>query len=238
MFHTLFYEPLYNLVAVLLSIMPLHDIGAAIIAVTIIVKGVLLPFNMSALRSQHVMKKIEGEMNELKAQHKDNPQDLSKHMMALYKREKINPFASLLVIVIQMPVLFALYFVVLNGLHADPNSLYSFVTFPEKLHTLAFGVLDVTQKSMIIAILTAVSSYVLARFQTSSMTSTKAAHEETFQDHFMKSMRIQLLYVLPIIIGVSAYILPSALGLYWITGNIIGILQDMYFKAKIRSGKI
>jgi len=70
------------------------------------------------------------------------------------------------------------------------------------------------------------------------MTSTKAAHEETFQDHFMKSMRIQLLYVLPIIIGVSAYILPSALGLYWITGNIIGILQDMYFKAKIRSGKI
>lgn len=238
MFHTFFYEPIYNLVAILLGLVPLHDIGAAIIAVTLIVKGFLLPFNMSALRSQHVMKKIEGEMNTLKEKHKDSPQELSKHMMALYKREKINPFASLLVIIIQMPVLFALYFVVLRGLHPDPSSLYSFVTFPETLHTRAFGVLDVTQKSALIAVLTALSSYVLAKRQTSSMVSTKAKHEETFQDHFMKSMKVQLLYVLPLIIGISAYVLPAALGLYWITGNIVGVFQDIYIKRKLQAGTL
>lgn len=230
MFHTIFYEPLYNLIAFLLTIVPMHDIGAAVIVITLIVKGALFPLNMKALRGQFVMKGLEGEINSIKEKYKDNPQELSRRMMEIYKRENINPFASLLSILIQMPVLIALYFVIAKGLHADPESLYSFITFPETLHTKAFGVLDVTQKSLIVAILTAFSSYVLARRQTSSMVSNKAPHEETFQDHFMKSMKIQLLYVLPLIIGFSAYVLPSALGLYWITANIVGIFQDMYMK--------
>ncbi len=233
MFHTLFYEPLYNLVAVMLQVVPMHDIGAAIIAVTLIVKGLLFPLNMKALHNQHVMKGLEKELNAIKEEHKSNPQESSRRMMEVYKRENINPFASLLTIIIQMPILIGLYFVIANGLHADPESLYSFVTFPETLHIKAFGILDVTQKSLIIAILTGLSSYLLARLQTASMNSTKAPGEETFQDHFMKSMKVQLLYVLPLIIGVSAYVLPSALGLYWITGNIIGIFQDYYMKRKL-----
>lgn len=233
MFHIIFYEPLYNLVVAMLQIVPMHDIGAAIIAVTLIVKGLLFPLNMSALRNQHVMKALEKELNKIKEDHKDSPQEASRKMMEVYKREKINPFASLLTILIQMPILIALYFVIAKGLHADPASLYSFVHFPSTLHADAFGVLDVTKKSLIVAILTGLSSYVLARRQTSSMVSTKKEGEETFQDHFMKSMRIQLLYVLPIIIGVSAYVLPAALGLYWITGNIIGIFQDYYMKKKL-----
>ena len=54
----------------------------------------------------------------------------------------------------------------------------------------------------------------------------------------MKSMKIQLLYVLPLIIGVSAYVLPSALGLYWITGNLIGILQDFHKNKKLAEMKL
>lgn len=233
MFHTIFYEPLYNLVAVLLQIVPMHDIGAAIIAVTLIVKTVLFPLNMSALRNQYVMKGLEPELNDIKEKYKDNPQESSRKMMELYKRENINPFASLLTILIQMPILIGLYFVISKGLHADPESLYSFVTFPTTLHAEAFGILDVTKKSLVVAILTGLSSYVLAKRQTSSMTSNKQPHEETFQDHFMKSMKIQLLYVLPLVIAVSAYVLPAALGLYWITGNVISIFQDMYMKKKL-----
>lgn len=233
MFHTFFYEPIYNLLAFLLEVVPLHDIGAAIILVTCIVKGLLLPLNLSALRGQYAMKKVEKEIATLRERYKDNAPELSRAMMEVYKREKINPFASILVIIIQMPILFALYYVMLRGLHADPESLYSFITFPETLHTLAFGFLDVTQKSLWVAVLTGVSSYALAHRQTQSMISTKQAHEETFQDHFMKSMRVQMLYVLPIVIGVSAFVLPAALGLYWITGNVIGVFQDMYIKRKV-----
>lgn len=233
MFHTLFYEPLYNLIAFLLQVMPMHDIGLAVIAITCIVKGVLFPLNMSALRSQLVMKKLEGEMKSIKELYSKNPQESSKKMMELYKREGVNPFASLLVIIIQIPILLALYFVISKGLHADADSLYSFITFPDTLHTMAFGVLDVTKHSLVIAILTGISSYVLAKRQTATMIQVKESKDETFQDHFMKSMRIQLLYVLPVIIAVSSYVLPAALGLYWITGNVLGIFQDMYAKKKL-----
>jgi YidC/Oxa1 family membrane protein insertase len=216
-----------------LTYVPLHDIGTAIVVVTIIVKGFLLPLNLSALRSQYLMKRLEGEMAEIKEKYKASPQEASKAMMELYKREKINPFASLFTVLIQIPIFFALYFVFAKGLFSDPNSLYSFVTFPETLHTKAFGLFDVTDKNIIVAILAGLSSYVLARRQTVSMVSKKEAHEENFQDQFMKSMKIQLLYVLPVVIAFSAAILPSALGLYWFTSNIIGYLQDVYMKHKL-----
>lgn len=234
MFHTFFYEPIYNLLVIVLTFVPLHDIGTAIVIVTCIVKFVLLPLNLSALRSQYLIKRIEGDIVKLKEKYKGNQQELSKATMELYKREKINPFASLFVIIIQIPIFFALYFAFSKGFTADPESLYSFVTFPEKLHTIAFGLFDVTQKNIFLAVLVGISSYVLARRQTSSMVTKKEVHEQTFQDQFMKSMKIQLLYVLPVIIGVSSALLPAALGLYWFVSNCISYVQDIYMKHKLK----
>lgn len=235
MFHTLFYDPIYNLLVTVLTYTPLHDIGAAILIVTLIVKIILLPLNLSALRSQYIMKKIEGEMNELKETHKASPQEASKKMMELYKREKVNPFASLLVVIIQIPIIFALYRVFSHGLQMDVNSLYPFLHFPENLHTLAFGLFDVTKKNIVVAVLAGISSYLLARRQTSTMISKKKeGADESFQDQFMKSMKIQLLYVLPIIIVFSASVLPSALGFYWFINNMITYGQDIYMKNKLK----
>ncbi len=234
MFHTLFYEPVYNLLVIVLTYTPMHDIGTAIVIVTLIVKAFLLPLNLSALRTQYAMKRLEPKMNKIKEIQKVNPQEASKMMIDLYKTEKVNPFASLFAVILQIPIFFALYFVFSKGLQADPLSLYSFAHFPETLHTLAFGLFDVTTKgNMVIAILTGLSSYALARRQTVDMTVKKSAGEESFQDQFMKSMKIQLLYVLPVIIGVSAYMLPSALGLYWFISNVIGFAQDVYMKNKL-----
>lgn len=235
MFHTLFYEPIYNLVVIVLNFVPLQDIGSAIVIVTILVKLLLLPLNLSALRSQYLMKRLEPQMNEIKEMQKTKPQEASRKMMELYKLEKINPLSSLFVVIIQIPIFFALYFVFSKGLHGvDPKSIYSFVTYPATLHTEAFGLFDVTEKNIVIAILAGLSSYVLARRQTESMEiPKKELHEESFQDHFMKSMKIQLLYVLPVIITVSAMTLPSALGLYWLVSNVIGYGQDIYMKRKL-----
>lgn len=238
MFHTLFYEPIYNLLVVILTIVPLHDIGTTIVLVTCIVKGLLLPLNLSALRSQYVMKRLEKELKQVKESHKNDPQMVSRKTMELYKREKINPFSSLFVVIIQIPIFFALYFVFSKGLHADPASLYSFVHFPDIVHTKAFGLFDVTQKNIVIAVLAGISSYFLARRQTVGMTSTKEAKDETFQDQFMKSMKVQLLYVLPVIITFSAAVLPAALGLYWFVSNIIGYAQDVYMKNKLAHLKV
>lgn len=233
MFHTVFYEPLYNLLVVTLNIVPLHDIGTAIILVTCIVKGILLPINLSTLRSQYLMKKFEPEMNKLKAIQKTNPSEYSQKVMELYKREKINPFSGFLGMIIQIPIILALYFVFKNGLKADAESIYSFISFPEKLHSVAFGLFDVTKRNIFVAVLAGVSSHILARRQTTSMISKKEGGEESFQDQFMKSMRIQLLYVLPIIIVMTATALPSALALYWLVSNVIAYAQDVYIKRKL-----
>jgi YidC/Oxa1 family membrane protein insertase len=234
MFHTLFYEPVYNLLVVILTIVPLHDVGTAIVIVTLLIKLILLPLNLSALRTQYLMKRLEPQMNKIKELQKTNPQESSKMMIEMYKKEKVNPFASLFTAIFQIPIFFALYFVFSKGLHADASSLYSFVHFPEKLHTLAFGLFDITLKNnIIIAVLTGLSSYSLARRQTVDMNKKKETNEESFQDQFMKSMKIQLLYVLPVIIGMSAFALPAALGLYWTVSNVIGFIQDVYMKNKL-----
>ena len=82
MFHTLFYEPVYNLLVIVLTVVPLHDIGAAIVIVTLHVKLVLLPLNLSALRTQYMMKKVEGEMGAIKELQKKDPQGASQQMIA------------------------------------------------------------------------------------------------------------------------------------------------------------
>lgn len=237
MFHTFFYEPIYNLIVLVLTFIPLHDIGGAIVIVTLIVKGLLLPFNMSALRTQYMMKKIEPEMNKIKELQKKDPQAASKKMVELYKTQKINPFSSLFAMILQIPIFIALYIVFSKGLFNDPKSIYTFVTFPEKLHTIAFGVFDVTHKNIIIALLAGISSYFLARRQTAQMGTPKKdkkeGTEDSFQEHFTKSMKLQLLYVLPIIIAVSAAALPSALGLYWFVSNSASYALDVYMKRKL-----
>ncbi len=244
MFHTFFYEPIYNLIVVVLTFVPLHDIGAAIVIVTLIVKTLLLPFNISALRTQYMMKKVEPEMNKIKELQKKDPQAASKQMVEMYRKNKINPFSSLFAMILQIPIFIALYIVFSKGLIDDPKSIYSFVTFPDKLHTVAFGLFDVTEKNIIIALLAGISSYFLAVRQTAQMvTPTKDVNKDaskdkgmfndSFQEHFMKSMKLQLLYVLPIIITVSAMALPSALGLYWFVSNTASYALDVYVKNKL-----
>ncbi len=238
MFHIIFYEPVYNLLVLFLQIVPLHDIGASIVLVTVTVKTILLPINLKATRTQHLMKAVEDEIKVIRDNHKDKPQELSRKLVEVYKREKINPLSSLIAMLIQIPVFIALYFVFSKGMKFDGSSIYSFVSFPEILHTQAFGILDVTKKNIFIAISTGITAYILARRQTSSMVANKKENkEENFQDHFMKSMRVQMLYVLPVIIGVSSYVLPAALGLYWTTNNILSFLQDVYIKDRIKKEK-
>jgi YidC/Oxa1 family membrane protein insertase len=234
MFHTIFYEPIYNLIVLVLNYVPLHDVGAAIIVVTFIVKLFLLPLNLSALRTQYLMKKVEKELQEIKEKNKDNPQELAKATMDIYRREKVNPLSSIAVMIIQIPIIYALYRAFYKGLFNDPTSLYSFVHFPASLHTFAFGLFDVTQKNIVIALLAGLSSYLLARRQTKTMVVQKKEGEETLQDQFMKSMQVQLLYVLPIIITVSAMALPSVIGLYWFTNSTITYLQDIYMRNKLK----
>ena len=110
-FHLFFYNPIYNALVALVALIPGGDVGIAVILITIIIRLVLLPFSLSAVRTQRAMKILEPKIKELKEKHKGDKEKEALETLALYKEAQVNPFSSLLTVFIQIPVLLALYWV-------------------------------------------------------------------------------------------------------------------------------
>jgi YidC/Oxa1 family membrane protein insertase len=248
MFHTFFYEPVYNLLVLFLNLTP--DIGIAIILTTLIIKIILLPLNLRAQKSQYIMKELEGELKDLKEKHGGDNKVYTEKMLALYKEKEINPFASIFLLVIQIPIFFALFFVFKYDIKLDAASIYSFVKFPHHLNDLAFGFLDLSKNYICIGILTGATMFMYSKKQVATMkritdtfknkreknnknNKTTQGGVEAFAEAFSKNMNFQMVYFFPIISGLAAAYLPAALGVYWITSNILNIGQDVYIKKKL-----
>ena len=104
-YNLILYQPLFNLLIFLYNLIPWHDLGIAIIVLTIVIKVVLWPLSGKALKSQKALQSLQPKIEDLKAQYKDDKEGMSRAMMALYKTEKINPFSSCLPLLIQLPFL-------------------------------------------------------------------------------------------------------------------------------------
>src|SRR5580704_15445414 len=111
-FHTILYVPIYNLLIFIVGLTHSADVGLGLIGVTLIVRLAILPLSLSAVRTTRAMKVVEPELKEIREKYKDDKEMQAKETFALYKRYKIRPFASVLTIFIQLPVLISLYLVV------------------------------------------------------------------------------------------------------------------------------
>lgn len=239
LFHAGIYDPLYNGVAFFVGIIPSHDIGLAIIALTIVVRIVIYPLSSRAIRAQMAMKEVAPEIELLKIKYKDKREEQGRAIFALYKERGIHPFASIGLVLIQFPVLIGLYWVFYAGgfPEVDASLLYSFVQIPASVNMEFLGVLDMSQRSIILAVLAAVTQFIYTRL---SMGSRKKVLEATpveasLSGDMAKSFDLQARYMLPAIIGVIAYTIPAAAPLYWVTSNILMILQE--YAAGRRFGK-
>ena len=229
--NAILYRPLYNLLLLVLTIVPGSDIGIAIILLTIIVKLILFPLTQRSIESQIAMKELEPKMNELKAKVTDKT-ELNKQTYALYKENKINPFSSCLLILIQIPIIIALYQVFLHGFGASsPVPPYSFLHLPAVFNFKFLGIVDLAQKSIVLALLAGVSQYLQGFLM--QMRQGKP-NGDGMTSEFAKSMQTQMLYVLPILIAIIAYRLSGAVALYWITSNMFTVCQELYTRRKMR----
>ena len=113
--HTILYVPLYNTLIFLVDKVPWHDVGIAVILVTIIVRVILFPLSKRAVDSQLAMKKIAPEVETLKAKYKSDPIEQNKAIFALYKERGIHPLAGIGLLLLQLPVLIALYYMFVYG---------------------------------------------------------------------------------------------------------------------------
>ncbi|MBI2025303.1 membrane protein insertase YidC [Candidatus Kaiserbacteria bacterium] len=229
-FNAVFYDPIYNSLVAIVALIPGSDVGIAVILVTVVIRLILLPFSISAARTQRAMKILEPKIKELKEKHKGNKEKEALETLALYKEAQVNPFASILTVFIQIPVLLALYFVFFYEPFPAINAarLYSFTPVPDTASLEFLGIISVAGKSLVLAFLAGVTQFYQAHLALSG--TMKPSDSKSMQNDFQKIMGMQLKYVFPFIIGAISYSTSGAIALYFITTNIAGALQELHVR--------
>ncbi len=236
-FHSIIYVPIYNALAFTVAVLPTGDIGLAVIILTIAVKVVLLPLSIKAAHTQHAMKEIDPLARELKEKYKNNSEELAKRTLALYKEKEINPFSSVFLALIQIPVIIGLYFVFISEVKTftfDPTLLYSFTLIPHAVSAQFLGFFDLTQKSIPLAVIAAITQYFQGVVAMPKPAVKKAGEARSFQDDLTQSFSLQMRFVLPVVIGFVAYAVSSAVALYFITSALFAVMQEYISRWSIK----
>lgn len=229
-FRNIFYKPLYNLLVHLIGILPGGSVGLAIIIVTLLVKLILLPFNIKTVVSQIHLKKIQPELQKIKEDTPDKTEQARK-TMELYKKYGVSPFSGCLPILIQIPVIISLYYVFFQGINFDTSLLYSGISVPETINASFFGA-DLGGQSLVLAILAGISQF----FQISLVNKRNPQNTtgSGMQAQIGKSLQFQMKYILPIFIVFIAYRISGAVALYWIVNNLFTIVLELVIARKYK----
>lgn len=224
-YNTIIYHPLLNLLIFFYNIIPGHDIGVVIIILTVLIRLLLAPSFHKSLKSQKAMNDLQPKLTELRERHKGNKEAEAKAMMELYKEHKINPLSSCLPLLIQLPILIALYQVFREALGGhDITGLYHFIKRPEFINPKFLNLIDLSKPSIYFAVIAGA-----VQFWQSKLMMPKAGGT---QDLTTKAMAMQTTYVLPIISVVIALKLPAGLPLYWIVTTLFAVAQQYYIIRK------
>ena len=226
---TFIYEPIYNSLIFIAQHVTAKDVGIAVVVLTVIIRLILSPLSKKSIRSQYKMRMLEPKIAEIKSRGLSKEQE-AKETFELYKQEKINPFSGCLYVLLQLPILFALYYVFIRGI-LQPTHLYSFLT-TEGLNNIFLGFFDITKPFLPLAILAGLTQGVQAFL--APQPKTAQTDERNFQAQLTKSLSVQTRYVLPIIIVFIASSLASAVSLYWTVANLFSIGQELYFRKAVR----
>jgi YidC/Oxa1 family membrane protein insertase len=233
MFHTIITIPLTNALVFLTSGL-WGNVGLAVIALTIIIKLILLPFARSTIKNQLAVKKLQPHLEEIKKNYPDKNEQ-AKKTMELYKEHKTNPLAGCLPVLIQLPIIIGLYRVFLAGSSIDTTTLYSFVHLPEHLSQMFLGI-NMTSKSIILALIAGITQFFQIKYSPALQSSTTlpvTASQPDMQTAMMNNMQKTMKFTLPIMITFFSAVVPAAVALYWIITNIFTLAQEYFIYKQI-----
>jgi YidC/Oxa1 family membrane protein insertase len=237
-FHTLFYNPLYNSLVLLVDLIPGGDVGLATILLTCLVKFILFPLSKQATKTQLLMKQLEPEIKKIREKYEKNKEELARQTLDFYRKNNLNPFASFFLVLIQLPIILALAFVFYRGglPHINTELLYSFISAPTLINTNFLGLFDITKTSLILSILTGIAQFIQIRLSVPAYEKPAVVEGKTpsFSDDLAKSMNVQMRYVMPIFMFIVCLNVSGAVALYWITGSIFMIAQELYLRKTIK----
>lgn len=227
----LLYRPFVNVLALLVAFIPGGDVGIAIILLTIIVKLILFPLSQKSLENQAKTNALAPLLNEIKSSG-GSKEDQARRTFELYKKHKANPFSGCLLVLVQIPVILALYLVFYRGIEFNSDILYSFIQAPANINMNFLGLIDISGKSYLLALLAGISQYLQAHFMPKPPAPAAGTAADDFSASFAKSMHLQMKYFFPIIVAIISYTISGAIALYWTTSNVFSIAQQIYVNKK------
>lgn len=209
---TKMFNALHNLIIALG--VPEHSEGVsyvlAIILFTVIIRLLILPFNIKATRSNAKMQEIQPEMKKLQAKYANDPQKLQLETSKLMKENNVSMFGGCLPTLLPLPILFALYGV-FRTITATPGADTSFLFIPD-IFTVQNGII-----SIILAILSALSTYIPSLLLSKSMPQQEGGMNMGTMNIVMSGM-----------MGFMSLKFQPILVIYWITGGVIQLIQTYF----------
>lgn len=185
-----------------------NDYGLAILAVTIIIRLLILPLTIKQLKSSKAMQALQPEMQKLQKKYKDNQQKLQEEMMKLFQKHNVNPMSGCLPILVQMPILIAFYQAIMRNDHIrEASFLWLQLGSPDQFY--------------ILPLVAALTTYLQQKMIGANMNPQ------------MKMM----MTIMPAMIFFIALTLPSALSLYLVYGNVFSIVQSYFLRDMYRVNK-
>ena len=173
--------------------------GLAIILLTVIIKILLYPLTAKQIKSMKAMQELQPELKKLQEKYKDNPQVMQQKLAALYQKAGVNPLAGCLPMLIQMPILMGMYYALFNFDYGGAEP--SFLWLPS---------LSQTDSTYILPFLSALTTFLQQK-----MTMMEGTPQTK-----------TLMIIMPIFIGWISLNFPAGLVLYWVTMNIVQIVQN------------
>jgi YidC/Oxa1 family membrane protein insertase len=180
--------------------------GVAIIGVTLCIKLLFFPLSQASFKSMAKMRKVQPRLKELQERFADDRPRFNTEMMALYKKEKVNPLGGCLPILIQIPVFMALYWV-----------LSETVEFRQAPFVLWIQDLSIQDPFFILPLIMGVTMKI--------QQSLNPAPIDPIQAKVMK--------MFPIVFTVFFLFFPAGLVLYWVINNTLSIIQQTYITRQI-----
>jgi YidC/Oxa1 family membrane protein insertase len=225
LFNLILYQPLFNALIFLYAYLPGHDFGIAIIVLTAAIRLALYPLMAQSIRSQKILNELQPKIQEIQKQHQGDKQQQAKAMMELYQKEKFNPFGGCLPLLIQLPLLLALYQVFWRGFQPEQlNFLYSFVPNPGAIDPMFLGLINLAQPNIVFAILAGLAQFFQSKMMMPQMKKQQQKNDQMAQ--FSGVMQKQMVYLLPVFTVFILWKMPSAIGVYWLTTTLFSIIQQ------------
>lgn len=209
LFNTLLRDPLTALLRFLYESVTFGDLGLAIVILTVLIRTALAPLFYKSLRQQSALRKLQPHIKNIQDKHKNDREAQGKALMDLYREHGVNPLASFGLLLVQLPILIALYQVFLSPL---PDIDQSFL-----------GLINLQERSTLMVVIAALLQYFLG-----VLSIDKAAPADDPAARMGRNMAV----IGPLITVLVLYSLPAAVGLYWIATTAFSIAQQMHVSAR------